>query len=316
MFRKAQRKQAKLRLALAGPSGSGKTYSALRIATGLGGPIAVIDTERRSGDLYSDEFNYDISPIDGPFGPQEYISRIKTAERAGYNVLIIDSLSHAWAGTGGILDIKDRVAKSGKGMNDFTAWRTATPMHIELVDTILTSPCHIIATLRTKTAYDVIQKEKKKTKVTKLGLAFIQSPELEYEFTVVLDLSVDGHIATSTKDRTHLFDGKYFVPDEETGRQLAAWLNSGVDPKQELISHIHSLLETLNLNTNAYWLYAATKYQAASIDEIDQHQLQEQINLLGQCRQNPAKLNQFREVLSQIAKPQATIPEGQQPAMH
>ncbi|MCK8600098.1 ATP-binding protein [Desulfoferrobacter suflitae] len=316
MYRKAQRKQAKLRLALAGPSGSGKTYSALRIATGIGGPIAMIDTERRSGDLYSDEFDYDISPIDGPFGPAEYTSRIKTAERAGYNVLIIDSLSHAWAGTGGILDIKDRVAKSGKGMNDFTAWRTATPMHNELVDTILTSPCHIIATLRTKTAYDVIQEEGKKAKVTKLGLAFIQRPELEYEFTVVLDLSVDGHIATSTKDRTHLFDGKYFVPDEETGRQLAVWLNSGVDPKQDLIGHIHSLINALHLNTNAYWLYAATKYQAASIDEIDQLQLQEQINLLGQCRQNPAKLDQFQQLLAQIAGRQSDGSDGQREAMH
>jgi hypothetical protein len=70
MFRKAQRKQAKLRLALAGPSGSGKTYSALLIAKGLGGPVAMIDTERRSGELYSDLYDYDVSPIDGPFDPQ------------------------------------------------------------------------------------------------------------------------------------------------------------------------------------------------------------------------------------------------------
>ena len=127
MFRKATRKQAKLRLALAGPSGSGKTYSALLIAKGLGLPVAMIDTERGSGELYSHLYDYDISPIHGPFDPQQYIERIKAAEQAGYNVLIIDSLSHAWAGTGGILEIKDRIAKSGKGMNDFTAWREATP---------------------------------------------------------------------------------------------------------------------------------------------------------------------------------------------
>ena len=71
MFRKAERKKAKLRLAIAGPSGSGKTYSALPIATGLGGPIALIDTERGSGDLYSDAFEYDISPINDSFAPEE-----------------------------------------------------------------------------------------------------------------------------------------------------------------------------------------------------------------------------------------------------
>ena len=212
MFRKAQRKQAKLRLALAGPSGSGKTYSALLIAKGLGGTVAMIDTERRSGELYSHLYDYDVSPIDGPFDPQAYIERIKAAEEASYDVLIIDSLSHAWAGVGGILDIKDRIAKSSKNTNDFTAWREATPKHNELVDTILKSSCHIIATLRTKTAYEVIQEEGKKAKVTKLGLAFVQREGLDYEFTVVLDLSIDSHIATSTKDRTGIFDGQYITP--------------------------------------------------------------------------------------------------------
>ncbi len=116
MFRKAERKQAKLRLALVGPAGSGKTFSALRIATGLvqtqngnePGRIAMIDTERGSGELYSDRFEYDIARLDPPFEPKRYIDLIRAAEGAGYAVLIIDSLSHAWAGSGGLLDIKDR----------------------------------------------------------------------------------------------------------------------------------------------------------------------------------------------------------------
>jgi hypothetical protein len=318
MFRKAQRKQAKLRLALAGPSGSGKTYSALLIAKGIGGPVAMIDTERRSGELYSHLYDYDVSPIDGPFEPQQYIGRIHQAEQAGYNVLIIDSLSHAWAGVGGILDIKDRIAKSNKNMNDFTAWREATPKHNELVDTILGSSCHIIATLRTKTAYEVIQEDGKKAKVTKLGLAFVQRDGLEYEFTVVLDLSVDGHIATSTKDRTGLFDGNYITPGEETGRQLLAWLNSGADPKEELIRQIHALIGKLNLAdlTNAYWLYAVNRYQAASMDQIDRRQLQEQIALLSQCSQNPAKLDQFQKLLAEISSQKPSGSDGQQEAVH
>jgi hypothetical protein len=302
MFRKAERKQAKLRLALAGPSGSGKTYSALLIAKGIGGPVAMIDTERRSGELYSHLYDYHVSPIDGPFEPRQYIERIRVAERSGYNVLSIDSLSHAWAGVGGILDIKDRIAKSSKSMNDFTAWREATPKHNELVDTILKSSCHIIVTLRTKTAYEIIQEDGKKAKVTKLGLAFVQREGLEYEFTVVLDLSVDGHIATSTKDRTGLFDSQYIVPGEETGRRLLDWLNSGSNPKEELIGQINLLIGQLNLGDlkNAYWIYAGNRYQAPSIDQMNQAQLEEQIALLTQCRQNATKLDQFQRLLADM----------------
>jgi hypothetical protein len=318
MFRKAQRKQAKLRLALAGPSGSGKTYSALLIAKGLGGSVAMIDTERGSGELYSHLYEYDISPIGGPFDPEAYITRIKAAEQAGYHVLIIDSLSHAWAGTGGILDIKDRIAKSGKHMNDFTAWREATPKHNELVDTILASPCHVIATLRTKTAYEVVQEEGKKAKVTKLGLAFVQREGLDFEFTVVLDLSVDGHVANSTKDRTGIFDGQYLIPGEETGRKLLDWLNGGEDPKGELIQQIHGLIQQLNLEDlrNAYWIYAGNRYQAATIDQIGQAHLREQIAMLSQCQLSPVKLDQFKRLLANSAGQQQVLAGNCQEAAH
>lgn len=318
MFRKAQRKQAKLRLALAGPSGSGKTYSALLIAKGLGGPVAMIDTERRSGELYSHLYDYDVSPIDGPFDPQAYIDRIKAAEEAGYNVLIIDSLSHAWAGAGGILDIKDRIAKSSRNSNEFTAWREATPKHNELVDTILKSSCHIIVTLRTKTAYEVVQEEGKKAKVTKLGLAFVQREGLDYEFTVVLDLSIDGHVATSTKDRTGIFDGQYTTPSEETGRRLVEWLNSGADPKGELLQQIETLIRQLNLGDlqTAYWLYAGNRYRVSSVDQLDLPHLQEQLALLTQCRQNPIKLDQFQKLLADTDSRQRAGSDNQQDAMH
>jgi len=99
-FRQAERKQAKLRLALCGPSGSGKTYSGLLIGSGLApdGRIALIDTERGSGELYADLAAYDVAPLEPPFTPQRYIALIREAEQAGYDVLILDSLSHAWSG--------------------------------------------------------------------------------------------------------------------------------------------------------------------------------------------------------------------------
>ena len=135
--------------------------------------------------------------------------------------MIIDSLSHAWAGEGGVLDIHDKISKSVR--NSFAAWREVTPQHNQLVDTILGSNCHIIATMRTKTSYEV-QNENNKVKVAKVGLAPVQREGLEYEFTLVLELSVEGHIASVSKDRTGMFDGKYFVPGEDTGKQLSVWL--------------------------------------------------------------------------------------------
>jgi hypothetical protein len=231
-FRKAERKQAKLRLALCGPSGSGKTYSALLIAQGLapGGKVALIDTERGSGELYADLTAYDVAPLDPPYTPVRYIELIREAEQAGYDVLIIDSLSHAWIGDGGILDMHDKAAAAVR--NSFTAWREVTPVHNQLVDTILGAGLHVIITMRTKTAYDLIDDNGKK-KPVKIGLAPVQRDGMEYECTVVIDLSIEGHVATATKDRTRIFDGQHFIPKADTGEALRKWLETGKDPAEE-----------------------------------------------------------------------------------
>lgn len=235
MFRQAAKRQAKLRLALCGPSGSGKTYSALLLAQGLapGGRIALIDTERGSGELYDDLTAYDVAPLDPPYAPGRYIELIKAAETAGYDVLIIDSLSHAWTGEGGVLDMHDRATAASRSGNSFAAWREVTPKHNALVDAIIGANLHIIVTMRTKTAYDMVDDGKGGKKPIKIGLSPIQRDGLEYEFTTVVDLSVEGHVATATKDRTRLFDGEHFVPTVATGEALRAWLNTGKDPAVE-----------------------------------------------------------------------------------
>jgi len=227
-FQKALRQQAKLRLALTGPSGSGKTYSALLIAQGLApeGKIALIDTERGSGELYAHLTDYDVAPFAPPFSPDRYIQLIHEAEAAGYAVLIIDSLSHEWVGTGGILDQYDLVAATKS--NKFSVWAELTPQHNELLDALLRANLHLIVTLRTKTAYE-IKDENGKKKPVKIGLAPVQRDGIEYEFTLVLDLSVDSHVAAVAKDRTQLFDGRYFIPSPETGVMLREWLASGLD---------------------------------------------------------------------------------------
>lgn len=229
MFQKAQRKKAKLRLGIAGPAGSGKTYSALLIAFGLGGKVAVIDTERSSAELYSHLGDYDVCVLEPPFTPKKYIDAIREAEDAGYDVIIIDSLSHAWAGPGGILEMHD--AAAAKEKNSWTAWRLVTPQHNELVDAMLQSKCHVIATMRSKMETAQVDEGGKK-KVVKLGMAPIQRDGMEYEFTVFLDLD-QTHTAVATKDRTSMFDGITFRPNQETGRKLLAWLNGGAEPEKK-----------------------------------------------------------------------------------
>ena len=225
-FKRAERKSAKLRAALCGTSGSGKTYSALLLAKGLGKNVALIDTERGSAELYSDLFGYDVAQLSPPFEPRRYIELIKSAA-AAYDVLVIDSLSHAWVGEGGVLEMHENAAKADRTGNSYTAWRNVTPQHNALVDAILNAPCHVIVTMRSKTAYELIDDGRGKKKPLKIGLAPIQRDGLEYEFTLVLDVSVDGHVATASKDRTRLWDGRNAVITEQHGHELRAWIDSG-----------------------------------------------------------------------------------------
>ena len=225
MFRKAERKQAKLRLAITGPAGSGKTYSALLISFGIGGRIAMIDTENGSGDLYANLGEYDICSLSAPYDVRRYIQLIHEAEQAGYGTIIIDSLSHAWSGEGGLLDLQSKVAASSKSGNSYTAWRQVTPLHNRLIDAILGSSCHIIATMRSKTEYLQTENERGYKEIRKVGLAPVQREGMDYEFGTVFDLTTN-HTATVSKDRTGLFDGSVFTITEDTGKTLLQWLEN------------------------------------------------------------------------------------------
>src|SRR5690606_37222046 len=130
------KQEAKLRLAIAGPSGSGKTYSALAVATALGNRVAVVDTEHGSASKYADIFDFDVVNFTAPFHPNRFIEAIHTAEDALYDVLIIDSASHAWNGAGGLLEIVDTAAKKYKG-NSYMAWSEGTPIQNRLIEAIV-----------------------------------------------------------------------------------------------------------------------------------------------------------------------------------
>jgi hypothetical protein len=225
-FQKATKKQAKLRLALIGPSGSGKTYTALTLATHLvpGGRIAVIDTERGSASKYADLFTFDVQEPES-FHPRTYIEAIAEAQAAGYDVLVIDSLSHAWMGRDGALELVDKAAKRNPSGNSFAAWRDVTPLHNALVDALLATKLHIIVTMRSKMEYVQEKDERGKTVIRKVGLQPIQRDGLEYEFDVVGDMDVDNTLVV-TKTRCSVLAGAVISkPGKPLADTLAHWLD-------------------------------------------------------------------------------------------
>jgi len=232
-FTKAVKEQNKLRMALIGPSGSGKTYSALSIATHMGGRIALIDTERGSASKYADLFDFDVLELSS-FSPNAYIAAIDEASKAGYTVLIIDSLSHAWAGKDGVLEFVDKKAKATNSGNTFAAWRDATPLHNSLIDAMLGADLHIIATMRSKMEH-VQDKDDRtgKTVIRKVGMQPIQRDGLEYEFDVVGDLNQENDLIIS-KTRCPAIGGVIFSkPGKDIATELMTWLTSGVVAKQK-----------------------------------------------------------------------------------
>ena len=242
-LRSAERKQAKIKLGLQGPSGSGKTYSALLIGHGITNDwskIAVIDTENHSADLYAHLGNYKVLNLSKPFTPEIYIEAMEICEKANVEVIIIDSISAEWEGQGGILEIHGNMTG-----NTFTNWNKVTPRHNAFVQKMLQSPCHLIATIRSKQDY-VLSEKNGKYVPEKVGLRGITREGLDYEFTIVLDLDIK-HNASASKDRTGLFmDKPPWIINEETGQRIMQWCLAGVN--------INDVINMIN--------------QAATVDEL------------------------------------------------
>ena len=233
MFNKATKKKSKLRLLLDGASGSGKTWGALLIASELGKRIAFIDTEKGSASLYSDSFDFDVLDLRPPYEPEKFIEAIKNAEE-DYDVLVIDSITHEWSGTGGCLDIHSKMTG-----NSYTNWSKVTPRHNKFVEAILQSPLHIVATARSKSDYVIEENSRGKVAPVKIGTKTEQRDGMDFEFTTVLRLN-QNHMFTATKDRTSLFDSKEALLTNEHGKLLLNWLNGGVDPIVEAEKQLKS----------------------------------------------------------------------------
>lgn len=234
-LQKAQRKQAVIKMGLQGPSGSGKTYSALLLAYGLvkdWDKVAVIDSENHSADLYAHLGDFSVVSLGPPFSTEKYIEAISLCEAAGMEVIILDSISHEWDGSGGIIDLHSNMMG-----NSFTNWGKVTPLHNGFVNKILQSPAHVIATIRSKQDY-ILSERNGKMVPEKIGLKGVTRDGMDYELTIVFEIDLK-HSAAASKDRTGLFmDKTPAIITEATGELIKTWCMNGIK-----VSDIETMIE-------------------------------------------------------------------------
>lgn len=279
---KAERIKLKARIGLTGVTNGGKTYTALMIAKGLllaeglvtedGKPdwskVAVIDTERRRSLFYAGiaEFGQflfiEFSP---PYHPMDYVEAIKYAQSQGAVIAIIDSLSHAWSGTGGILDIVNQRTQTSKSKNSFSdGWGGkggGTELQNAMIDEILSADMHIIATFRQKMEYVMERDDSGKTKITKMGTKAVQKDDLEYEFDITLKLD-NNHNAEIIKNTVKFLNNQGDILEpitEEFGKNLGDYLASGKPAEAIIEAQVDNAKETIrqmvNFNPNLKEIY-------------------------------------------------------------
>lgn len=255
-FKKATRTQRPLRMALYGPSNSGKTFTSLLIARELVGPdgsIALIDTERSSASIYAKDpatgkgFEFNAQSLT-KYAYTDYVAMIEDA--AEYDVLIIDSISHAWDATGGILDLVESVVEGQSGKRDgFRAWSDPRVRTAEdrLWGAVLEFPGHIIVTMRAKTAYEVSRNENGKTKIEKLGLEPRQRKGIEFEFDIIGEMDKEHYLLVDkARDPEGRLEGKRIhKPGVEFARQIKAWLDSGTTPSEDYGTRIAAVCKQI-----------------------------------------------------------------------
>ena len=251
-IRRSERKQAKIKLALQGSSGSGKTYSSLLLGKGLTGgdftKIAIIDTENKSADLYAHLGSYNVVSMESPYSPERYIEAIELCEKAGMEVIVLDSISHCW-------DYLLEVHSNMPG-NSFANWGKITPRQNTFINKILSSETHIISTMRVKQDYVLNQKNGKMVP-EKVGLKAIQRNDLDYEFTIVFDIDI-AHSAKATKDRTGLFvNMPGFKIGPSTGKKIREWCDQSNWESREEIKKEVEQCESIEALRHVYSKYPA-----------------------------------------------------------
>lgn len=244
-FRPAVREQIRLLLGLSGSSGAGKTYSAMRLAKGLSGDkrFAVIDTENGRASMYADYFQFDVAQLTQPFTPDRYLEAITAADQAGYSVILVDSMSHEWAGDGGILDLQeeelDRMAGDDWKKREavrMASWIKPKMSHKAMVQKLLQLKAHVILCFRAEPKIEMVKEGGKmvvrpKESLTGLeGWIPICEKNLPYELTASFLLIADkpGVPKPIKLQEQH----KAFFPlnqpvTEEAGRLIGEWAKGG-----------------------------------------------------------------------------------------
>lgn len=243
MFTRAVKQPCKLMLAVNGVAGSGKTYSALALAAGLGERTAVIDAERGCEQFYADKFCFDVSKLSPPFTADRFIREIQEAQRLKYDTLIVDSLSLAWSGAGGILDSVDEWKHKHPQRKD--QWLYARKALRRLMDALQNCPCHVICTIRSKTGWTMGAEKHQGAELQRPARSSIgleQQSNIEYEFDVVFDL-LEGRKAHAAKDRTGLFSRGLLTPDKSVGEQIRAWASPR--PQGRIAEHLNKTLQRI-----------------------------------------------------------------------
>jgi hypothetical protein len=306
-FQKAVKAKRKLRLLIAGPSGSGKTYGALTLAEEFakrrGSRIAFIDTEHGKSTLYSDRFDYDILEMAEPFTPERYLEAMKGAVDAGYKVVVVDSLSHEWIGTGGLLDIQSNLG------GRFQDWKSITPRHRKFLESLISLDADLIATGRSKTDYTMGEDGRGKLEVKKVGTKLEQREGMEFEFDIVFKANMQ-HISEIETDHTNLFPNFAERLSKETAERILDWLEAGVDQTdaiEELKSEVIRKIADLDGSEFEFNLEKKSKV----MKEKNLSQLQKYLNYVeSQIEKLETKGNMERKKNLEPADPSGETKEG------
>lgn len=281
-FQQAIKSQLKARVAFDGPTGSGKTWTALGWASMLKGDgrVAFIDTERDSAKLYANHFDFDVLRFDPPYEVPRLIEVLRMAEEHGYEVVVVDSLSHFWEGEGGLLDEVD-AAGARAGGNSFAGWKHGTPLQRHMVDTFLALDMHVIVCMRSKMEYVLVDyidgKGHKKTKPEKVGMAPVQRSGLEYEFTLVGDLDLE-HRITFSKSRCDVLADKMIQPHREleAAEIFLKWLDDGEPPPpladpaavEEFLALVKAETDIVRGSMNEWWKDRGLKAEGVTVADL------------------------------------------------
>lgn len=244
-FKRGIREKVGLLIGLAGGTGSGKSFSAMRMASGIAGgkPFAVIDTESRRALHYADSFAFDHAELRAPFRPDVYADAIVEADKAGYPVIVVDSMSHVWAGDGGVLDWQesevDRMAGDDWKKREavkMAAWIKPKMSHKHMVQKLLQVRAHLILCFRAEEKIEMVKQDGKMVIVPKKSLTGLSGwipvceKNLPFELTASILLTADapGIPKPIKLQEQHRALFRLDAPiDEESGKRIAAWAAGG-----------------------------------------------------------------------------------------